>query len=203
MESVDGREVTSQARLAETTTPVTLAVRRPDGSRFAVRVVASTEYGPEGREQLGITTPAVPSPGQAVAGGLLFPVIVVGAVAAAGRDLVGGRLAGGALGPNGLVSPIGLGDLAYQAALRGWQHLVTLAALLSVMVALTNLVPLPVLDGGRIIGLALEGLSGRRLSPRLAGAVERLTLAVLVAFMVVLALVDLKRILTGSFPDLP
>lgn len=84
----------------------------------------------------------------ALLGGLLRDLIV-GAGPQPGAELLG---------------PIGVSELVGQAAAVGWYSLLKLAALLSLNLALFNLLPFPGLDGGRIVALLIERLNGGRRS---------------------------------------
>jgi len=87
-----------------------------------------------------------------------------------------------------LMGPIGIADMSGTAATMGWVELFRLLAMISVNLGLLNLMPVPVLDGGHIAILALEGLSRRDFSMKvkekmlLAGFVLLLTLMVTVIY---------------------
>jgi regulator of sigma E protease len=55
---------------------------------------------------------------------------------------------------------------------------------LSVALAVTNLLPLPGLDGGRILFVIVEAIRGRRVSPEKEGLIHLIGLALMVALMV-------------------
>jgi regulator of sigma E protease len=87
-----------------------------------------------------------------------------------------------------LMSPLGIAQLSGDALEQGWTELFGLMAMISLNLGLLNLMPVPVLDGGHIAILALEGLSRRDFSMRvkekmlLAGFVLLLTLMVTVIY---------------------
>jgi len=87
-----------------------------------------------------------------------------------------------------LMGPVAIGQLSGDAVERGWTELFGLMAMISLNLGLLNLMPVPVLDGGHIAILALEGLSRRDFSMRvkekmlLAGFVLLLTLMVTVIY---------------------
>jgi len=62
--------------------------------------------------------------------------------------------------------PVGITRMSVQAARSGLESLLTLIALLSVNVAILNLLPIPVLDGGQILINILESAKGRPFSLR-------------------------------------
>ena len=65
-----------------------------------------------------------------------------------------------------LSGPVGVGDQARQAAQMGWTPLLLLLALLSINLAVVNLVPIPILDGGQILIMVAEVIKGRALAAR-------------------------------------
>jgi regulator of sigma E protease len=87
-----------------------------------------------------------------------------------------------------LMGPVAIGQLSGDAVEQGWAQLFGLMAMISLNLGLLNLMPVPVLDGGHIAILAMEGLSRRDFSMRvkekmlLAGFVLLLTLMVTVIY---------------------
>lgn len=76
------------------------------------------------------------------------------------------RLITGHQSVKGLAGPVGVGVQAGQAAQQGWQSLLSLLALLSINLAVVNLVPIPILDGGQILIMIAESIKGNALAPR-------------------------------------
>ena len=96
--------------------------------------------------------------------------------------------------------PIGIaqatGEVVEEA---GWKILVDFAALLSVNLAVINILPLPFLDGGRIVFVLLEVLrGGRRVAPRKEALVHLVGLAALLTFVVIISYFDIARIIQGG-----
>ncbi len=86
------------------------------------------------------------------------------------------------------VGPVGVGEIVGEAVHyslnTGWWFPVTqLMGSLSVALAVTNLLPLPGLDGGRILFVIIEGIRGRRIDPAKEGLVHLIGLLLLVALM--------------------
>ncbi|MFZ0411051.1 MAG: site-2 protease family protein, partial [Candidatus Acidiferrales bacterium] len=63
-----------------------------------------------------------------------------------------------------LAGPLGIMQMSGQAAKRGSMDLLSLMAFISVNLGLLNLLPIPILDGGHVLMLAIEGLRRRDLS---------------------------------------
>jgi regulator of sigma E protease len=93
-----------------------------------------------------------------------------------------------------LMGPVGIAGISGEAAQLGWMPLLNLMAMISLNLGLLNLMPIPVLDGGHIAIMALEGAARRDFSMRVK---ERLLLAgfvVLMALMVTVIYNDLTRV---------
>jgi regulator of sigma E protease len=91
-----------------------------------------------------------------------------------------------------LKGPIGIAHLGTQAAERGATWLLFFMALISVNLAVVNFLPLPIVDGGQFLFLALEGVRGRPVS---MGIQQVVTVAGLVLIAAVFLLVTYNDIL--------
>ncbi len=114
------------------------------------------------------------------------------------RNQVIGIFHGGS-GPE-VAGPVGIaqatGEVVEQS---GWQTLLDFAALLSINLAIINILPLPMLDGGRIAFVLLEVLrGGRRVSPEKEALVHLVGLALIITMAVVVTYFDVLRIIGGG-----
>lgn len=100
----------------------------------------------------------------------------------------------GETSPRNLMGPVGIAQLSGGAAQVGWIALLTLMAMISLNLGLLNLLPIPVLDGGHIAILALEGVARRDLSLRVKEKVLLAGFVVLMLLMVTVIYNDLTRI---------
>lgn len=90
--------------------------------------------------------------------------------------------------------PIGIYKTTAQVAETGISPLLEFSAFLSLNLFLVNLLPLPALDGGRLIFILLEVLrGGRRIAPEKEGAVHAMGMLVLLALMAVVTFYDYLR----------
>jgi regulator of sigma E protease len=94
-----------------------------------------------------------------------------------------------------LMGPIGMADLSGTAAQAGLLSLFNLMAMISLNLGLLNLLPVPVLDGGHIAILAVEGLARRDLSMRVKERILMAGAAVIVLLMVTVIYNDIARLL--------
>jgi regulator of sigma E protease len=93
-----------------------------------------------------------------------------------------------------LLGPLAIADLSGMAAALGMLQLFSLMAMISLNVGVLNLMPIPVLDGGHIAILALEGVSKRDFSIKVKQKMLLAGFALLVMLMVTVIYNDLTRI---------
>lgn len=106
-------------------------------------------------------------------------------------ELVGGLVRGTLV--EGIVGPIGIFAVAQATGELGLIYLFQLLALISVNLAVINLIPFPALDGGRLLLIGLEKLKGSPLSVKVETAVNVVGFAFLILLMVVLSIRDIGR----------
>ena len=107
-----------------------------------------------------------------------------------------GKLLTGALSARALSGPIGIAQISGQAYEAGLPQLIEIMAFISLQLGILNLLPIPVLDGGVILFLAIESLMRRDMSMKLK---ERFTMAgmmVLIMFAVFVMYNDIAKIFT-------
>jgi len=97
--------------------------------------------------------------------------------------------------PVQLSGPVGMaqvtGDVAQTVPYYGWWPLLSLTAILSLNLAIFNILPFPALDGGRVFLIFVEILrGGKRLKPEREGLINFIGLAVLLLLMVVVTVSD-------------
>ena len=108
-------------------------------------------------------------------------------------DLVRGRESINNLsGPVGIVSAIG------QAASYGWQDLLELLALITVNLGIFNLLPFPALDGGKVVFLVIEGVTGHAVPEKLQSVLTLATFGLLFGLMLFATYNDILRLITGT-----
>lgn len=97
--------------------------------------------------------------------------------------------------PTGPVGIYQQTDSAVDAAisLNWWFPVLGWIAVLSTALAITNLLPLPALDGGRILFIVIEAIRGKRVSPEKEGAIHFIGLAFLLMLMVVISYYDFSN----------
>ena len=101
-----------------------------------------------------------------------------------------------------VAGPIGMGQITREVVERStlplWVTLANLTGLLSLNLFLLNLLPLPALDGGRLVFVILELLrGGRKVAPQREGLVHFVGLMVLLTLMFVIGYFDILRLVQG------
>jgi regulator of sigma E protease len=106
-------------------------------------------------------------------------------------DLVSAKVS-----PKMIGGPVLIAQMAGETAQRGLSSLLTFMALLSVNLAVLNILPIPILDGGHLVFLGIEKLKGSPLSLRQRAHIQQIGLAFLVLLIVFVTYNDIVRFLT-------
>jgi regulator of sigma E protease len=104
------------------------------------------------------------------------------------------NMALGKISPRELAGPVGIFQITGRAAHLGFIYLLDLMALLSINLAIINLFPIPVLDGGHLVFLAWEKIRGKAASLKVQEVATRIGFSLLMLLMVVVLFNDLNRI---------
>ena len=94
-----------------------------------------------------------------------------------------------------VAGPIGIAGAVGSASDNGLGALLTITALISINLALINLLPIPALDGGRLLFVGIEALTRRPLNPSIVNAVNTVGFALLILLMLVVTASDIFKIL--------
>ncbi|MFL6414063.1 MAG: RIP metalloprotease RseP [Bryobacteraceae bacterium] len=100
--------------------------------------------------------------------------------------------------PKTLSGPIGIAQLSSEAAQEGPSSFLGLMAIVSLNLAIFNLLPIPILDGGTLLLLAIEMLLQREMSIQVKETVFKLGFVFLMMVVVFVIYNDISRILTRS-----
>ena len=198
---VDGREITNveQAQTvikeqAEQHDQLQVEIRRKD-------VVKTVQVTPKTIESLGRKGIGV---AMADTGKISFPwyraipegvaltarytwMIVVGFF-----DLIRNIVVGKSVGAD-VSGPVGIAVMTGKIAEQGLWPLLSFAALLSLNLAVINFLPIPALDGGRFLFLAIEAIRGRKASLKLEAAIHRVGFLFLIGLVLLVTLRDLRQ----------
>lgn len=198
---LDGREIHLpgelrewvQQRLGE---PTELMVER-NGQRVTLSIVPRTGW-PEGQGPLGVrlqarALPLPHDPFSSLAFGVRHTFQVIGLTLSLPAMVIRGEV------PLELARPLGLPGMTQLAAEAttavvesGWIFpVLLLAGVFSAGMAVANLLPLPALDGGRLLFVVIEAIRGQRVPPEREGLIHMAGLLVLVSLLVGISLYEL------------
>lgn len=91
--------------------------------------------------------------------------------------------------------PVGIIGIVKTANEFGFVYLLSLVALISINLALINLIPFPALDGGRLFFLLIEKIKGSPIRPTITNALNFIGFLLLLSFMVIITYSDIAKII--------
>jgi regulator of sigma E protease len=94
-----------------------------------------------------------------------------------------------------VTGPVGMVSIVGDAYKFGWAYLFSFAGLISVNLAIINLIPFPALDGGRLLFLLIEKIKGSRINPKIANLTNLIGFAILILLMVVVTYHDIIKLI--------
>jgi regulator of sigma E protease len=200
--AVNGTPVTPPNMLSELVaehldSEVTLTLLR--GDQFLEANVFARANPPEGEGAMGVaidgrpilvTLPLHAAIWQGVTGIVDYVRMVLSVPAM----LIMGQMSpsdAGLSGPVGIAQLVG-GAVNATADTGVWFPIWQLAAIISAGLAIANLLPIPALDGGRLLFIAFEKIRGRRLDPEMEGMIHMVGFALLLGLMVMVTISDIR-----------
>lgn len=94
----------------------------------------------------------------------------------------------------GLTGPVGLIQIIDESTQQGWLYVFNLAALLSINLGIINLLPIPALDGSKILLLLYEGVRGKPIAPEKEGFLNIIGFAFLMTLMLFVTFKDVMHL---------
>ncbi|KKU06593.1 MAG: Peptidase M50 [Candidatus Magasanikbacteria bacterium GW2011_GWA2_45_39] len=183
---------------------ITLVVSKDGTTREAVLVPRLESQTPENEGALGVAIsnlefvryPWWQMPFRATVTGAKEALgwsvnIVAGLGSMVSQLVIHGRL------PKDVAGPVGIAYIAGNVARQGWLALTQFAGILSVNLAIVNLLPFPALDGGRLLFLGIEKLRGRPLNPAKERWVHLIGYGILITLILLATVQDILRILSS------
>lgn len=105
-----------------------------------------------------------------------------------------GKMITGKIGLENLSGPITIAKVANQSFSIGWEAVLSFMAIISLSLAVLNLLPIPVLDGGHIVMYGYEAIAGKPMSEKLQSAGMQVGLVLLGCFMLLAIGNDISRL---------
>jgi len=110
-------------------------------------------------------------------------------------DILGKLFKGEKVANLDIRGPIGIGELSVQTLALGPAYFLYFLALISIYLAIFNILPIPAVDGGRLLFLGIEKLRGKPLNPRLEQKINASFFVALLIFLILATANDILRIL--------
>lgn len=147
------------------------------------------QEGEDGRYIIGITSDISHNPFKAVAEGAKATWNMTVTM----FDTLG-QLFTGKVGADNLSGPVGMVQMVSETSQYGFWYYGFLTALICLNLAIINMLPLPALDGGRIIFVIYTMITGRRVSQKVEGTIHLIGLGLLFTLMIYVTFNDVTRI---------
>ncbi len=110
-----------------------------------------------------------------------------------------GGLFSGAVSVKQLGGPIAIARTSFEAAKNGWEDLLSLLAFLSINVAVLNMLPIPLLDGGQILLRVIERVKGGEFSVRTQEMIARVGVMAIALLFALVMFNDIKGLVQSFF----
>lgn len=130
--------------------------------------------------------------GQSIGQGVKNTFIMVGLIFQALYNLVTNLIRTGQLDA-GLAGPVGVAVITGQIVKLGFLHTLQFMAILSINLAVLNILPIPALDGGRLLFILLEKIRGRKLNVRVEGWIHNSGFVLLILLIIFITFRDIGR----------
>jgi regulator of sigma E protease len=184
--------------------PSTLRIDRdgqPTTINITPRFVTQENPGALGVTLDPIAVPSLHGPVESLQFGVKRTFDVVGLTFSVPALLIRGDIAPADARPTALPGMTQVAaDATAHAVSTGWLYpIFMVAGFFSAGLAVANMLPIPALDGGRIVFVVIEAVRGRRISPEREGLIHLVGMAALLALMVVISVNDL----TSPLPSIP
>lgn len=210
VETINGVKITSSTQLVDITKQhvgekLTLQVRSKDAKTKTLQLTPRKNF-PKGEGPMGVAVSQdvnikkypwyeAPFVGTKEAlketwliasglGGLVVQLVTKGAV------------------PSDVAGPVGIAQLTGRVVDIGPYAVLSFISLLSLNLAIINILPIPALDGGRLFFILFEAVTRRKVDPKFEGYAHTIGMALLLGLIALITLHDLFRVFTGQ-PILP
>ncbi len=177
------------------TVPITMVIRHAGQKDTVTSVVDVRKHPPSGQGPMGVqekiifvSSPVWEAPFKGVAHTFSVTGDFINSIA----QMIAGAVKPQLAGPVGIVKITG--EIASTVPDLGWWPILSLTAILSLNLAIINILPFPALDGGRVVLIVIELLrGGKRLKPEREGLINFIGMAILLTLMVVITVSDVMH----------
>ncbi len=144
----------------------------------------------EGQNIIGISSRLTRDPGKAIEGGTIATYDMGKSMLDAFKGLITGGIS-----TKDIAGPVGMVSMVGQTSKLGIQYVAAFVALVSLNLAIINLLPLPALDGGRIIFVFIRLITGKMISDRTEGIIHAVGMGLLLILAVIVTINDVGKLI--------
>ena len=98
---------------------------------------------------------------------------------------------------SGIVGPVGIAGVIGEASKQGFASIILITIILSLSLAVINLVPFPALDGGRLLFVIIEAIKGSPIKRGIANAINLVGFSLLILLMLVITYRDIVHVISA------
>jgi regulator of sigma E protease len=95
--------------------------------------------------------------------------------------------------PTTITGPVGIYKITAEASSMGFVYLLQIMSILSINLAIINYLPLPALDGGRVLFIASEKLFGRKISAQTENIIHIIGFVAIISILIIVTIGDVQR----------
>jgi len=100
--------------------------------------------------------------------------------------------------PQDTVGPVGIFAIIYFVLKQGILPILNLMGLISINLAVLNILPIPALDGGRLFFIGIEAIFGKKVLPKVEAAFHSVGFIFLLALIILISFFDIKRVISAG-----
>jgi regulator of sigma E protease len=193
---LNAENFTNTVRTSELNVPIHLIIQKTDRSTADLLIIPQTGLVGD-YPAIGVSVDRVGMYREgffkSIASGFINTVHVTKQTGSAFYHLIVDAFQGKADTKN-LTGPVGLVSVVGDAQKIGAVYVIMLAAMISVNLAVLNLVPFPALDGGRIAVVLIETITRKKINPNMVGWINTIGFLLLIALMVFITVKDVIKL---------
>ncbi|MEN0643802.1 RIP metalloprotease RseP [Alkalicoccobacillus gibsonii] len=194
IQSINGEDVSTWRQVTSIiedhpNSTITVGLER-DGQMIQLDAnTISVDLGPEQIGQLGVGPVIKQDFGAAILEGFIKPYEVVISIFKTLGTIITGQFS-----LDYIAGPVGIYNITGEAASLGILTLINFAAMLSMNLGIVNLLPIPAMDGGRLVFLGYEAVRGKPVDPQKEGMIQFVGFAFLMLLMIVVTWNDISKL---------
>lgn len=100
--------------------------------------------------------------------------------------------------PKDVSGPVGVFAVTTEAAKSGVLSLINLLGIISVNLAILNIIPFPALDGGRLLFIVIEAIFGKKVAPKLESIIHSVGMAILLLAILAITIKDVRGLISAG-----